>query len=408
MLYLHDNMQSTEGYRMNTHRWMSTQFFSFFMTWGIFLPYWTGWIIYAKGISVPQASLIMSIGLVARGLSTLFVFPYLSGKFSSKYLLNVAGIGTLIAILFYIPASSFTSLLFVTLILHFFYPALMPILDSAASVLVQSNQLKHYGRSRQWGSIGFILAGMILSVFIALLGDEVILWAFLLGIIILVVLGFMQAPTILATNPPVDKVQKGSILTLFQTKHFSLVLIIVILLQAAHASYYNYGYIYLQEIQTPKYLIGVIINIAVVAEIVLFSIADRKFHNFSVGSLLAIAALGSTLRWILVFLFPHVIVFSIAQLLHACSFAMGHYAFMKYLINNIAPVHLPKAQGIYSALALSWSTAVFTIFGGYLYEIEPRYAFIGMIVCTIPSMLLAVYYRKLEYKKEIVLSVSNI
>ncbi|MBS4175250.1 MFS transporter [Bacillus sp. FJAT-49736] len=390
---------------MNTHRWMSLQFFSFFMTWGIFLPFWTGWMIHAKGITVPQASLIMSLGLVARGLSTLFAFPYLSGKLSSKILLNGAKIGTLISILCYIPANTFTSLLIVTLIFHFFYPALMPALDSAASILVQNNQLKHYGKSRQWGSIGFILAGMILSVFTGMLGDRVILWAFIFGTVFVVCLGFMRAPVILSKKPHADKTQKMGLLKLFDIKHFSLVLIIVILLQAAHASYYNYGYLFLQEIHAPKYLIGVIINIAVVAEIIFFSIADRRFQNFSVGSLLAMAALGSSLRWILVFAFPNVFVFSVSQILHACSFAMGHYAFMKYLIKNISPSQIPKAQGMYSALALSWSTAVFTMFGGYLYEIEPRYAFIGMIVCTIPSMILALVYRKLELKKETSLSI---
>lgn len=398
-------MQTMGGYSMNTHRWMSIQFFSFFMTWGIFLPYWTGWMIHTKGITVPQASLIMSLGLVARGLSTLFAFPYLSGKFSSKTLLNGAGIGTLIAILCYIPASSFTGLLIVTLVFHFFYPTLMPALDSAAGVLVQSNQLKDYGRSRQWGSIGFVLAGMTLSVFTGMLGDEVILWALLFGTVIFVCLGFMRAPVILSKKPQSDQTQKEGMLKLFHIKHFSLVLIIVILLQAAHASYYNYGYLFLQEIHAPKYLIGIIINIAVIAEIIFFSIADRKFHNFSVGSLLALAALGSSVRWILVFTFPNVIVFCIAQTLHACSFAMGHYAFMKYLVKNISHTQIPQAQGIYSALALSWSTAVFTIFGAYLYEIEPRYAFIGMIVCTIPSMLLALLYRKLELRKEILISI---
>lgn len=174
----------------------------------------------------------------------------------------------------------------------------------------------------------------------------------------------------------------------------------MILLQAAHASYYNYGYIYLQEIGAPKYLIGVIINIGVIAEIIFFLIADKKFQRFSVGSLLALAAFGSTIRWILVFAFPNVIVFSISQTLHAFSFAMGHYAFMKYLINNIPQTKIPRAQGIYSALALSWSTAVFTIFGGFLYEIEPRYAFIGMIICTIPSMLFALLFRYLANKRK--------
>lgn len=390
---------------MNTQRWMSRQFFSFYMTWGVFLPYWTGWMIHSKGITVSQASLIMSLGLVARGLSTLVAFPYLSGKFSSKTLLNGMAIGTLIAILCYIPASSFTSLLLATLLFHIFYPTLMPALDSAAGFLVQSNQLRHYGKSRSWGSIGFVAAGMILTVFTGALGDGVILWALLLGTLVFMCLGFMSAPAVLSEKPQADQTKTGGMLKLFRIKHFGLVLIIVILLQAAHASYYSYGYIFLQDIHAPKYLIGVIINIAVIAEIIFFSIADQSFHKFSAGSLLILAALGSTVRWILVFAFPNVIVFSIAQTLHACSFAMGHYAFMKYLIKNIPHAQIPKAQGMYSALALSWSTAVFTIFGGYLYEIEPRYTFIGMIICTIPSMLVALVYWIFEHKKEAAVSI---
>ncbi|UAT29122.1 MFS transporter [Bacillus badius] len=383
---------------MNTQRWMSSQFFSFYMTWGIFLPYWTGWMIHTKGITVSQASFIMSLGLVIRGLSTLLVFPYLSGKFSSKTLLNGMAIGTLIALLCYIPASSFTSLLVVTLLLHFFYPTLMPALDSAAGALVQHNQLQHYGKSRSWGSIGFVVAGMILSVFTGALGDEAILWALLLSTLGFVCLGFMHAPVVLSKKPETDPAQKGGMMKLFHIKHFGLVLIIVILLQAAHASYYNYGYIFLQEIHAPKYLIGLIINIAVIAEIIFFAVADQAFRKFSVASLLTLAALGSSVRWLLVFAFPNVAVFCIAQTLHACSFAMGHYAFMKYLIQHIPHAQIPKAQGMYSALALSWSTAIFTIFGGYLYEVEPRYAFLGMILCTIPAMLLALVYRRVQYK----------
>ncbi|MBM7587380.1 PPP family 3-phenylpropionic acid transporter [Bacillus pakistanensis] len=385
---------------MNTQRWMSRQFFSFFVTWGIFLPYWTGWMIHAKGMTISQAGLIMSLGLVARGLSTLIVFPFLSGKFSSKAILNGTAIGTLIALLCCIPASSFTSLLVVTLLLHVFYPTLMPALDSAAGVLMQSNQLKNYGKSRLWGSIGFVMAGMTLTVFTESLGDEVILWALVLGILAFVVLGFMHVPIVLLEKPQADETKKSGMLKLFRIKHFGLVLVIVILLQAAHASYYNYGYIFLQEINAPKYLIGLIINIAVIAEIIFFSIADKSFNKFSVGSLLTLAAMGSSVRWILVFAFPNVIVFGVSQTLHACSFAMAHYAFMKYLIKNIPYEQIPKAQGIYSALALSWSTAVFTILGGYLFEIEPRYAFIGMIISTIPAMLIAFVYRNLELKKE--------
>jgi len=274
----------------------------------------------------------------------------------------------------------------------------LPTLESAASVLVQSKQLRHYGRSRQWGSIGFVSVGLILTILTGMFGDGVIFWALLLGMIGFVYLGFMSAPGILSEKPQVDQTQNVGMLHLFRIKHFGLVLVIVILLQAAHATYYNYGYIFLKDIHAPIYLIGLIINIAVISEIVFFSIADKQFSGFSVGTLLTLAAIGSSIRWILVFAFPNVFVFSVAQILHAFSFAMAHYAFMRYLINNISQAQVSQAQGIYSTLALSWSTALFTILGGYLYEVEPRYAFLGMIVCTLPAMFIALVYRKLELK----------
>lgn len=381
---------------MNTQRWMAQHFFIFFMTWGIFLPYWTGWMIDEKGITVSEASFIMSAGLVARGLATLFIFPYLLRIWSSRKLINVISITTFLTMLLYIPSQSFSSLLIVTLIVHVFYPTLMPALDSAAGVLLQHRQLAHYGKSRSWGSIGFVFMGMVLTVFTGAFGDAVILWAMLLGVFVFMLLGLKQTPEVLSLKPEISKDGSFKMRDLFKAKHFGLVLVIVILLQAAHASYYNYGYIFLQDIHAPKYLIGAILNVAVISEIIFFAKADTVFHKFSVGSLLALASLGSTIRWILVFIFPNVFVFTIAQTLHAASFAMGHYAFMKYLTENIPPLQVPNAQGIYSALALSWSTAVFTIFGGFLYEIEPRYAFIGMVVCTIPSMLLALKYRKID------------
>ncbi|MGI8313802.1 MFS transporter [Halobacillus mangrovi] len=386
---------------MNTYRWMSRQFFSFYLTWGIFLPYFTGWMIHAKGMSVSQASLIMSLGLVVRGLSTLFAFPQLSDRFSSKFLINAMTLGTIIALLLSIPADSFMSLMVVVLFLHFFYPTLMPALDTAAGVLVQHRQLHDYGKSRSWGSLGFVAGGMILTLFTGRFGDEVILWGLLAGLLVFISLGLLRAPQVLSEKPQANDKVKGGMLKVFKVKHFGIVLIIVILLQAAHASYYNYGYIYLQEINTPTYLIGAIINIAVIAEIIFFMMADKAFRNFTPGSLLILAALGSTIRWILVFAFPSVAVFSISQVLHACSFAMGHYAFMQYLIKNIAPELITKAQGIYAAIAMSWSTAVFTVFGGFLYEIEPGYAFLGMVVSTIPSLLIAIVYKKLERKSEL-------
>lgn len=358
-------------------------------------------MILTKDVSISQVSFIMSLGLVFRGLSTLFLFPYLATRVSSKTVLHVAGIGSLIAFLFYIPSTTFFELLLVTVLVHVFYPALMPALESIASILVQNNLLKHYGKSRQWGSIGFISIGIFITFFTNLYGDDLLYWVLLTGLAGFVALSFMKTPAILSAPPVRDKTQKINQFQLFRIKSFGLVLLIVILIQASHATYYNYGYVYLQTLEVPLYLIGLIINLAVIAEIIFFSLADKRFKHVSVGTLLALAAGGASLRWILIFSFPSIIIFSIAQGLHSFSFAMVHFAFLKYLIKHVPQIHIPKAQGLYSALALSWSTAVFIIFGGFLYEIEPRFAFIGMLVASIPALVLALFYRMIEQKERL-------
>ncbi|WP_138227750.1 MFS transporter [Paenibacillus algicola] len=386
---------------MNIQRWMSRQYLSFFVTWGVFLPFWTGWLMEAKGLSVAEASLIMSLGLAMRGLSTLFLFPWLSARYSSNTLRIAMSIATLLAILTYIPAESFIELILATVLVHMFYPTIMPALDSAAGILIQRKLLNNYGRSRSFGSAGFVMAGVVLTFFTGTYGDGVVLWALILGMFVFAVLSLLPAPEALQEGASLHRSRNG-MLQLFRVRHFGIVLAAVVLLQAAHASYYSYGYIYLQHIEVPTYWIGIIINIAVVAEIIFFVVADRYFQSFSAGSLLSLAAMGSTVRWLLVFAFPNVVVFSISQALHAFSFAMGHYAFMRFITHHIPQSQIPNAQGMYGALALSWSTAILTLFGGFLYEIQPGFAFLGMIVCTLPSLLLALIYRSQERRAALI------
>ena len=44
---------------MNNQRWLSISFLTFFFTWGVFVPYWTGWLTIEKGLvreSTPASS----------------------------------------------------------------------------------------------------------------------------------------------------------------------------------------------------------------------------------------------------------------------------------------------------------------------------------------------------------------
>ena len=376
---------------MNVQRWMSQQFFLFFIGWGVFLPYWTGWLVDAKGITIAQASTIMSIGLVARGLSTLFLFPAISKKYDAKKVIILYAVMSLVTALCYIPAHEFWALLVVTALFSFSYPSLMPALESAAGILVQRSHL-HYGRARSYGSVGFVLMVFVLTLIVGATNDMAIFWLLLTAIALFCIGLTFTTPAVIQEKP--EKTARNSQIfrQLLTQKHFVLVLFIVICIQGAHATYYNNGYLYLQYLNVPAYYIGIIINIAVVFEIGILLVADKWFGHWHPVKLLLIAAIGATVRWGMIYIFPSVAVFIVSQSLHALSFALAHYAFILYITKTLTKVQIPTAQGLYSAFALSWATAILTLFAGRLYEIEPRSAFLAMSVVTIAAIFACVYY----------------
>lgn len=378
---------------MNNQRWLAKNFFMFFITWGIFLPYWTGWLINDKGLTVSEASIIMGFGLVARAVSTMFIFPFVSKVMSNKNVLIFFTASSLIVTLLYIPINSFGGLFLMTLLFSVFYPALLPAVESSASTLMQHGSI-HYGKARSLGSFGFIIAVLIISMISGMYGEQMILWMMILGLAALLIIQFMPAPQVLSLVPVNMNGKTLSMKGLFEVKSFIIVLFVVILLQGAHASYYNYGYIYLQDLNVNPFYIGMILNVAVIFEVLYFYRADAILTKWKPSSLLLVAAIGSSIRWILVYAFPNMPMFIISQALHALSFAMAHYAFIRYISKALPQEQIPNAQGIYSALAMSLSAALLTLLGGKLYDIEPGLAFLGMIICTVPAILLIVLTKK--------------
>lgn len=378
---------------MNNQRWLAKNFFMFFITWGIFLPYWTGWLINDKGLTVSEASIIMGFGLVARAISTMFIFPFVSKVMSNKNVLIFFTASSLVVTLLYIPINSFVGLFLMTLLFSAFYPALLPAVESSASTLMQHGSI-HYGKARSLGSFGFVVAVLIISMISGMYGEQMILWMMILGLAALLIIQFMPAPQVLSLVPVKENGKTLSMKGLFEVKSFIIVLLVVILLQGAHASYYNYGYIYLQDLNVNPFYIGMILNVAVIFEVLYFYKADTILTKWKPSSLLLVAAIGSSIRWILVYAFPNMPMFIISQALHALSFAMAHYAFIRYISKALPQEQIPNAQGIYSALAMSLSAAILTLLGGALYEIEPGLAFLGMIICTVPAILLILLTKK--------------
>src|SRR5690606_16434794 len=108
-----------------------------------------------------------------------------------------------------------------------------------------------------YGSVGFVVSVFIISLITGLWGEQAILWSMLVGLSFVLIMSSLPTPAVLM-DKPVKKNPKEtrSVRRLWKIKSFPIVLLIVVLLQGAHASYYNYGYIYLQDLGVSTYYIG--------------------------------------------------------------------------------------------------------------------------------------------------------
>ncbi|WJY27158.1 MULTISPECIES: 3-phenylpropionate MFS transporter [Sporosarcina] len=384
---------------MNNQRWLSASFFAFFFTWGIFLPYWTGWLTLEKGLSVSGASVIMGVGMAARALTTFLVFPALTRRASLRTITQWLAAVSLVFAVLYIPESPVWVLAAVTILFSAIYPMSLPAAESGATLLMQTERI-HYGRSRSFGSIGYTAALLLVGAATSVWGEQSILYLMIAGLAAALLFYTRPAPAALRTVPKRTENDGGhaKLRTLFRTKGFFTITVLAVLLQGAHAAYYSFGFIYLDDLGVSGIWIGVILNVAVLFEIVFFRVSDRLLANVKTSTMFLIAGIGSTVRWFLVFLFPITPVFVLSQTLHAISFGVAHYAFVHYISSRLPKQQIAPAQGMYAAFAMSLSTAVLTVPAGYLYDFSPGLAFLGMAVCTIPAVLIVLATRnRLHY-----------
>lgn len=371
---------------MNSTSWLSTRYFTFFFTWGIFLPYWIVWLINGKSFTVEEAGIIVSIGFMFRSFTTLYIFPYLCRRTTLKKLVIFIPLLSFLILLLFIELNSFQSILAATIIFSLLYPMLLPLNETVASLLSKEENVK-YGNCRLWGSVGYITALVAVALLSNLIGEKNIIYIMLFGCCLMFLSGLIRTPNLL--NKKITK-KKISLIAFFRSPKFIICISICILIQGAHAAYYNYGVIYLKDLGISTGVIGLILILAVLAEVIFFSIADRFFSKVKLSVLFAFASIASIVRWLMIYFFMNEVAFISSQLLHAFTFGMVHYAFMRFVNEEIDRELVPAAQGIYASLGMSLSTGILTVIGGYLYSYSPNLPFLGMAVVSLPCLFLSI------------------
>ena len=349
---------------------------------GLYLPYFPVWLK-AQGLADWEISTVLSMSLVIRVLASGQVTSFADRRPDRSVVLTWLYFGAAIAILLYLPASSFWPILFVTLLYNFFFNPVLPLADAVALAGVRRFGAD-YGKIRIWGSVVFILANMGGGLLLAGFAPQAILWSLVramwLGAIVSLFLPRIGRRT-LPSDTPADRPR------LWRNPSFVVVLLSAGIAQSTHGLLYGFGSIYWQSQGYSGTMIGVFWAIGVVAEILLFQFSGSVMRRISPVALLAAGCAGAAIRWAL---FPYVtgdIAFLVLQCLHGLSFGAVHIATMHYIMDNVSEEHIGTAQGVGFVLGgLAMGISVFC--SGPLYAALGANAWLVMSGASIVALAL--------------------
>ncbi|GAB5071075.1 3-phenylpropionate MFS transporter [Citrobacter sedlakii] len=369
---------------LHSTRWLALGYFTYFFSYGIFLPFWSVWLNGA-GLTPETIGLLLGAGLIARFLGSLLIAPRVSDPSRLISALRILALLTLVFALAFWAGAHVAWLMVVMVGFNLFFSPLVPLTDALANTW-QKQITMDYGRVRLWGSVAFVIGSALTGKLVSLFDYRAILVMLTLGIASML-LGMLLRPSVPPQGESRQQESAGwpawrALVT--QSWRF---LACVCLLQGAHAAYYGFSAIYWQGAGYSASAVGYLWSLGVVAEVVIFALSKKLFRRFSARDLLLLSAVCGVIRWALMGWTTALPWLIVAQILHCGTFTVCHLAAMRYIAARQGS-EVIRLQAVYSAVAMGGSIAIMTVFAGFLYQHLGNGVFWVMALLALPAMAL--------------------
>lgn len=368
---------------LHSTRWLALSYFTYFFSYGIFLPFWSVWLK-GLGLSPETIGLLLGAGLVARFLGSLLIAPRVSDPSRLISALRILALLTLLFAIAFWMGTNVAWLMVVMVGFNLFFSPLVPLTDALANTWQKQIPLD-YGRVRLWGSIAFVIGSALTGKLVSLFDYRAILAMLSLGIASML-LGMLLKPSVMPQGGARQQETAGLSAWLALVRQSWRFLACVSLLQGAHAAYYGFSAIYWQEAGYSASAIGYLWSLGVVAEVVIFALSKKVFRRFSARDLLLLSAVCGLIRWTLMGWTTALPWLIVAQILHCGTFTVCHLAAMRY-ISARQGGEVIRLQAVYSAIAMGGSIAVMTVFAGFLYQHLHQGVFWVMALVALPALV---------------------
>ncbi|HHH6113297.1 TPA: 3-phenylpropionate MFS transporter [Escherichia coli] len=166
---------------LQSTRWLALGYFTYFFSYGIFLPFWSVWL---KGIGLTPETigLLLGAGLVARFLGSLLIAPRVSDPSRLISALRVLALLTLLFAVAFWAGAHVAWLMLVMIGFNLFFSPLVPLTDALANTWQKQFPLD-YGKVRLWGSVAFVIGSALTGKLVSMFDYRVILALLTLGVV---------------------------------------------------------------------------------------------------------------------------------------------------------------------------------------------------------------------------------
>jgi PPP family 3-phenylpropionic acid transporter len=342
------------------HNRLSRFYFIYYFFVGAFVPYW-GLYLQSEKFSAADIGILMSLFQISRIFAPNF-WGWLAdhtGKRAQWIRLTAfLGLCGFIAVFW---AHGFFWMFFVMAALSLFTSSTLPLAESLTLAHLATTN-GHYSRIRMWGSLGFIVAAVILGFMIDSAGIASLLWFLLIVQVSLFVLSYtLPEPTVAPHEH-----DHFSIWQVIKQPNVIALLVGCSLMVTAHGVLYNFYSIYLSEHGYSKGAIGLLWSVGVICEIAIFMLMPKIMARFSLKAILLTSLVLAVIRFTLIGVsVDNLWMIILAQTLHAATFGSFHAASVEVVTQFFKGRHQAKGQAIYNSVAYGVGGAIGGIAGGY-------------------------------------------
>jgi PPP family 3-phenylpropionic acid transporter len=268
-------------------------------------------------------------------------------------------------ILFYFSLYDFYMLLVSNILFGIGLSLVLPYVEL---ISLQEVGKERYGKSRLFGSLGFMGTALILVKHLS--SADVALNYLLILTFATVLFAFL----VVKNTSSKEEETKSHTHHLSVLKDYKL-WVGFIFMQIGFGAFYNFYTIYETSYGISMDMTVYLWSFGVIIEIIMLYFQGGLLQK-NLLNIIRFTILATAIRWLLVFLYPqNLYIMFFAQSIHALSFALFHSASISFLFHLYK--NKPLAQQMFSGLSYGLGSLLGALISGYIYQYLPKYLFLS-------------------------------